>query len=137
MLCRSCHRGYNWPSHLRRSEFQRVDGFQNRIGRLSSPVLEGCVVLPTGKCCCTTVTTHDNRCLCSTCCIIWFSLRAATSASTDTNNTALILERKMSLTLIKSSHKKQSVLFCVLIVCKCVLYYFHRVSTQLKLRNIS
>ena len=29
------------------------------------------------------------------------------------------------------------VLFCVLFVCKCVLYYCHRVATQLKLTNIS
>jgi len=28
------------------------------------------------------------------------------------------------------------VLFYVLIVCKCVLYYFHRLSTQLQLTNI-
>jgi hypothetical protein len=28
------------------------------------------------------------------------------------------------------------VLFCVLLVCKCVLYYFHRVSTQLQLKYI-
>ena len=27
--------------------------------------------------------------------------------------------------------------FCVLFVCKCVLYYFHRVATQLQLTNIS
>jgi len=27
--------------------------------------------------------------------------------------------------------------FCVLFVCKCVLYYCHRVATQLKLTNIS
>jgi hypothetical protein len=28
------------------------------------------------------------------------------------------------------------VLFCVLFVCKCVLYYRHRVSTHLQLTNI-
>jgi hypothetical protein len=27
--------------------------------------------------------------------------------------------------------------FCVLFVCKCVLYYCHRVATQLQLTNIS
>ena len=29
------------------------------------------------------------------------------------------------------------VLFCILFVCKCVLYYCHRVATQLQLTNIS
>jgi hypothetical protein len=29
------------------------------------------------------------------------------------------------------------VLFYVLFVCKCVMFYFHRVSTQLQLTNIS
>jgi len=29
------------------------------------------------------------------------------------------------------------VLFCVLFVCKCVLYYCHRVSTKLQLKYIS
>ena len=32
---------------------------------------------------------------------------------------------------------KICVLFCVLFVCKCVLYYCHRVATQLQLTNIS
>jgi len=32
---------------------------------------------------------------------------------------------------------KLIVLFCVLFVCKCVLYYCHWVSTQLQLTNIS
>jgi hypothetical protein len=27
--------------------------------------------------------------------------------------------------------------FCVLFVCKCILYYCHRVATQLQLTNIS
>ena len=32
---------------------------------------------------------------------------------------------------------KLTVLFCVLFVCKCVLYYCHRVATQLQLTDIS
>jgi hypothetical protein len=39
--------------------------------------------------------------------------------------------------MIKANHKNQIVLFWVLFVCKFVLYYFHRVSTQLQLANIS
>jgi len=29
------------------------------------------------------------------------------------------------------------VLFCVFLVCKCVLYYCHQVATKLQLTNIS
>jgi len=32
---------------------------------------------------------------------------------------------------------KLIMLFCVLFVCKCVLYYCHRVPTELQLKNIS
>jgi hypothetical protein len=35
------------------------------------------------------------------------------------------------------NQNKDNVSFCVLFVCKCVLYYCHRVATQLQLTNIS
>jgi hypothetical protein len=40
---------------------------------------------------------------------------------------------------VEHSHtvRYTTVLFCVLFVCKCVLYYYHRVSTQLQLTYIS
>jgi len=34
-------------------------------------------------------------------------------------------------------HSSQIMLLCVLFVCKCLLYYCHRVATQLELTNIS
>jgi hypothetical protein len=37
----------------------------------------------------------------------------------------------------KPSKQSCNVSFCVLFVCKCVLYYCHRVLTQLQLTNIS
>jgi len=41
------------------------------------------------------------------------------------------------LCMFYSVHSVFIVLFCVLFVCKCVLYYSHRVSTQLQLTIIS
>jgi hypothetical protein len=38
--------------------------------------------------------------------------------------------------MIKASHKNRFVLFCVLHMRECVLYYFHRVSTQLHLTKM-
>ena len=40
------------------------------------------------------------------------------------------------LCMFCSGYSVLFVLFCVLFVCKCVLYYYHRVATQLQLTNI-